>query len=582
MVTPLTKVEKMGIINDYFVIYRWSLHLILFVAALVFALVNFDCDVNERFCPSNDTRKQLLQNGVSITSLIYCGLIQIISPFYYQEIKRSGLTDKVATIDRTLNELIKLQDWNGIKELNAFGFLFDKDAYLDILFNGNYELIGCETFWKILTTLKNVYKYEYRFSIRNLQNQTFERRTQMYRICELIIDLKSSNINEYEKMKKQFSKSINFDLSIMSINKVNTEKEQEIRKWAQEWIVFNFRQFNKFAKETDEVLKYLGTASRELLLLFSSEYSYNNYNHLFDALTSIGTRVELDIESALFKEQFQQLLTILTDLRRFDQTQFDKKSKDFPKVFISNVNNEEGFDKLKESLPVNYDRLAVETMFPRINKLEKGLDEFQSDLKVALIGSNDHNDAQIAGAQSVARHFILNDSDMGEFDPTIEDSFYKDTQVILNNGEKAQCKISIVCNVNDEFNVSHDDNIRQIDCFILVYSVQSRNSFNKIEDYLKLIARTHEIDEQPLFIVIAGRLNGHKINDNNLEITKGEGDDFAKNVPILLATQSRLDESNFGKVVSTHFQISIKTGQNIQECFHWLVKSKNLVMSLFW
>ena len=79
-------------------------------------------------------------------------------PFYYNHIKQHAIkTNLIAKNDRSLNELLKLQDTDGIKELLSFRFYIQilfKHKYID-KFNAvyHYEFV-------ILLEIKNkVHKY---------------------------------------------------------------------------------------------------------------------------------------------------------------------------------------------------------------------------------------------------------------------------------------------------------------------------------------------------------------------------------------------------------------------------------------
>ena len=91
------------------------MHLILLCLVLSFSgwLGNkFECDNDNNFCPSHETRRTLATQWNVIICVTYCILLQIISPFCCRYIRNNSFRqDTVATVDRTLAEMIKLGDW---------------------------------------------------------------------------------------------------------------------------------------------------------------------------------------------------------------------------------------------------------------------------------------------------------------------------------------------------------------------------------------------------------------------------------------------------------------------------------------
>lgn len=142
--------------------------------------------------------------------------------------------------------------------------------------------------------------------------------------------------------------------------------------------------------------------------------------------------------------------------------------------------------------------------------------------------------------QFIQKHFVE------EYDPTIEDSYRK--QCMIDN---MTSMIDILDTAGqEEYSAMQDQYMRSGEGFILVYSISSRSSFNKLNSIYQKIRRVKDTDEK-IPIIIAG--NKCDLEENR-EILIDESLSYASmiNVPI--------------------FETSAKTRYNVEECFFQLVR----------
>ena len=250
----------------------------------------FECDNKNNFCPSYETRRELKKQWNVIMSVV-CGIsLQIISPWCYYYMKNNSLRqDTVATVDQTLGEMIKLGDWIGIRELIAFGFLFDKQAYLNILFESNYQIIGYQTLWAIIEILAKNYNYTYNFSIMAVKHDS-----KYIRIIKLICDLKEKNLHKYNELKLLFDNQpttkmvdgeeiflSHFDMSLeldafessndsdhekkdSDLDTVDKTKKRQIYAWIKYWQKTDSIQYSQLKQYINNIDSYLNYGLRHV------------------------------------------------------------------------------------------------------------------------------------------------------------------------------------------------------------------------------------------------------------------------------------------------------------------------------
>ncbi|KAJ3007104.1 UNVERIFIED_CONTAM: Ras GTPase [Siphonaria sp. JEL0065] len=92
--------------------------------------------------------------------------------------------------------------------------------------------------------------------------------------------------------------------------------------------------------------------------------------------------------------------------------------------------------------------------------------------------------------------YCLN-SFIDHYDPTIEDSYRK--QITVDN---ETCVLEILDTAGqEEFAAMGDQWMRLGDGFLLVYSITSRQSFNRIKRFREQMLRVRETDDTPMVIV---------------------------------------------------------------------------------
>ena len=165
--SPLEKPEFVPKLSKYVNYYRWILHLLLIIAIWIFSVTQFSCgdETTVNFCTKYNERNSLMYDTNNygfgtLLSSIFCSIGGILIPLMYLYLEKNAIyTNKIATVDRKLDELLKLQDFNGVSELIEFGFIFDKTEYLKILFHKNYQFFGYQTLWDILWLLDTKYQW---------------------------------------------------------------------------------------------------------------------------------------------------------------------------------------------------------------------------------------------------------------------------------------------------------------------------------------------------------------------------------------------------------------------------------------
>ena len=161
--------------------------------------------------------------------------------------------------------------------------------------------------------------------------------------------------------------------------------------------------------------------------------------------------------------------------------------------------------------------------------------------KIVLIGGIGVGKSSIT-IQFVSQNFITC------YDPTIEDSYRKQLKV-----DDEACLLDILDTAGqEEYSCARDQYMRNCNCFIVVYSITSRNSFNQIETYLKQIQHVSCQSKVPIVLV------GNKSDLTTREVSYKEGKALAKSVGC------------------SFYETSAKTASNVNEIFCEAVrKSKN-------
>ena len=195
-------------------------------------------------------------------------------------------------------------------------------------------------------------------------------------------------------------------------------------------------------------------------------------------------------------------------------------------------------------------------------------DDNKADYKIVVVGER-------ASRTAITIRFVTGQFVKDyEYDSWNDDSYYKKSEVEYNS-EKENVTFKIL-NVNtrtqEEFSILRNTWARQSNCFLMVYSIDDRQTFNQLPDFLGPIAREHEVNEEPIFICLVG--NKCDLSAASRFVGMAEGQQFADDIPRILAEKRGIaPDSNVDHMVRRCFlETSAKTGTNITEAFHAFVK----------
>lgn len=114
---------------------------------------------------------------------------------------------------------------------------------------------------------------------------------------------------------------------------------------------------------------------------------------------------------------------------------------------------------------------------------------------------------------------LVTDNFLEDYDPTIEDSYRKQSVV---DGESALLDILDTAG-QEEYTSMQDQWMREGKGFLLVYSITSRSSFDEISAFKDKILRAKDVDSVPLVLV------GNKCDlDDMREVSFAEGKQLAQ------------------------------------------------------
>ncbi|KAI9320650.1 small GTPase superfamily [Dichotomocladium elegans] len=145
--------------------------------------------------------------------------------------------------------------------------------------------------------------------------------------------------------------------------------------------------------------------------------------------------------------------------------------------------------------------------------------------------------------QLCLNHFVEN------YDPTIEDSYRK--QVVIDD---QPCVLEVLDTAGqEEYTALRDQWIRDGEGFLLVYSITSRSTFERVERFRDQIFRVKEVDRVPLILV------GNKCD----KVTERE--------------VSREEGFQMGRRLNCEFiETSAKTCVNVERSFYTVVRNIRL------
>ena len=137
------------------------------------------------------------------------------------------------------------------------------------------------------------------------------------------------------------------------------------------------------------------------------------------------------------------------------------------------------------------------------------------EFKIVVLGSPGVGKSAFV-IRYISYHFV------DQYDPTIEDSYRKQVTV-----DDAVCMLDILdtCEYEQEYKALRDQSLRDGQGFILMYSITSRESFDRLTEFHTAVSEIKlRIDEDITpFIIIGTKCD----LDSERQVSKEEGEEFA-------------------------------------------------------
>ena len=151
-----------------------------------------------------------------------------------------------------------------------------------------------------------------------------------------------------------------------------------------------------------------------------------------------------------------------------------------------------------------------------------------TEYKLVILGGGGVGKSALT-IQLVQSHFI------DEYDPTIEDSYRKQVSI-----DDEVCLLDILDTAGqEEYSAMRDQYMQGGEGFIVVYAINSRDSFDEVTTFRDQILRVKDADRVPMVIC------GNKCDlEDDRQVTKNEGEDLAKSFGVPFFETSALSRIN--------------------------------------
>eukprot|EP01091_Cochliopodium_minus_P016636 TRINITY_DN62_c0_g1_i1.p1 TRINITY_DN62_c0_g1~~TRINITY_DN62_c0_g1_i1.p1 ORF type:complete len:189 (+),score=71.43 TRINITY_DN62_c0_g1_i1:79-645(+) len=166
--------------------------------------------------------------------------------------------------------------------------------------------------------------------------------------------------------------------------------------------------------------------------------------------------------------------------------------------------------------------------------------------KIVVFGSG------AVGKSAVTISFIKN-TFVDEYDPTIEDSYQKQASI---DGEVEILDILDTAG-QEEYSAMRDQYVSSGDAFLIVYAINSRDSFDEVTEFREIIYRAKDNENVPIVLC------GNKCDlENEREVSTQEGKDLAKSFGVPFFESSALLRTNIEEVFFQLVRESKKQNSN--------------------
>lgn len=163
----------------------------------------------------------------------------------------------------------------------------------------------------------------------------------------------------------------------------------------------------------------------------------------------------------------------------------------------------------------------------------------EEEYKLVLLGN-------VGVGKSACLIQLINNHFVDEYDPTIEDSYRKQEKV---DGKYCVIDILDTTGIESDYTPMHDQYITTGQGFLLLYSIESRYSFDRISEFYEKIQKCKSNCFVPMIVM------GNKCDlDKERQISIEEGEEISK---------------IFG---CKFIECSAKEQINIKESFHYIIR----------